>query len=162
MGIFTGRNVAENQHFTIEGMAVVREESAGLSGLRSNKNGHDRITNNLDDPMTHTRGSNVNPEHAIVATQSLKPYARSLSHELRTPMHGVIGMLDVMHAKVQEAIEAQDNPKIGIIFQALKENIEVVQGTTCYPFLRHLVLTHAQIVLVEPSKQQTILSKHTK
>ena len=63
-----------------------------------------------------------------ITAQSLKPFARSLSHELRTPMHGVIGMLDVMHATVQEAIESQQSLKIRAIFQALKENIEVVQG----------------------------------
>ncbi len=62
--------------------------------------------------------------------QSLKPFARSLSHELRTPVHGVIGMLDVMHATVQEAIESQQNYKIRNVFQVLKENIEVVQGST--------------------------------
>jgi signal transduction histidine kinase len=65
---------------------------------------------------------------AVAAAQSFKPYARSLSHELRTPMHGVIGMLDVMHATVQEAIESQPNPTTRNIFQALKESIEVVQG----------------------------------
>jgi signal transduction histidine kinase len=65
----------------------------------------------------------------ITEAPSLKPFARSLSHELRTPMHGVIGMLDVMHATVQEAIESQQNSKSRNIFQALKENIEVVQGT---------------------------------
>ena len=65
----------------------------------------------------------------IAEAQSQKPFARSLSHELRTPMHGVIGMLDLMHATVREAIESQQNFKNRSIFQALKENIEVVQGT---------------------------------
>lgn len=65
---------------------------------------------------------------ATSATHSFKPYARSLSHELRTPMHGVIGMLDVMHATVQEALESQQNVQTRNIFQALKENIEAVQG----------------------------------
>ena len=37
---------------------------------------------------------------------SLKPFARSLSHELRTPMHGVVGMLDLMYLTVQESLEA--------------------------------------------------------
>lgn len=70
----------------------------------------------------------VIPQEAITTSQSLKPYARSLSHELRTPMQGIVGMLDVMHATVQEAIEGQPNAKVHNIFQALKENIEVVQG----------------------------------
>lgn len=70
----------------------------------------------------------VIPQEAVTASQSLKPYARSLSHELRTPMQGVVGMLDVMHATVQESLEGQSNPKLREIFQILRENIEVVQG----------------------------------
>jgi hypothetical protein len=81
----------------------------------------------------------VIPTDAITASQSLKPYARSLSHELRTPMQGVVGMLDVMHATVQEAIEGQPNSKVRNVFQALKENIEVVQGE---PLLPARVPTH--------------------
>lgn len=77
-----------------------------------------------------TEWTKVIPQDAITTTQSLKPYAKSLSHELRTPMQGVVGMLDVMHATVQEAIEGQKNVRLRNIFQALKENIEVVQGTT--------------------------------
>lgn len=72
----------------------------------------------------------VIPQEAITAQQSLKPYARSLSHELRTPMQGVVGMLDVMYATVQEAIEGQSSSKLRNIFQALKENIEVVQDSS--------------------------------
>lgn len=72
--------------------------------------------------------SKVIPQEAVTASQSLKPYARSLSHELRTPMQGVVGMLDVMHATVQESLEGQTNPKIREIFQVLRDNIEVVQG----------------------------------
>jgi signal transduction histidine kinase len=64
----------------------------------------------------------------IGAGQSLKPYARTLSHELRTPMQGIVGMLDVMHATVQEAIENRSNPKVRTLFRDLRENIEVVQG----------------------------------
>jgi hypothetical protein len=72
----------------------------------------------------------VIPHEAITAAQSLKPYARSLSHELRTPMQGVVGMLDVMYATVQEAAEGHSNNRtIRAIFENLKDNIEVVQGT---------------------------------
>jgi signal transduction histidine kinase/AmiR/NasT family two-component response regulator len=62
-------------------------------------------------------------------SSSLKPYARSLSHELRTPMQGVVGMLDVMFAQVQEAGEGQVDPKIHELFTSLKESIEVVQDS---------------------------------
>ena len=84
-------------------------------------------------PSANSKTSKVIPQEAITASQSLKPYARSLSHELRTPMQGVVGMLDVMHATVQEAIEGQQNSKIRNVFQALKENIEVVQGKSFLP-----------------------------
>jgi len=69
------------------------------------------------------------PHDAITAAQSLKPYARSLSHELRTPMQGVVGMLDVMYATVLEAAEGQRDPEVRKIFETLRENIEIVQGT---------------------------------
>ncbi|KGO76090.1 CheY-like superfamily [Penicillium italicum] len=62
-------------------------------------------------------------------THPLKPYARSLSHELRTPMQGVVGMLDVMHATVREAMESKTPVKSGGIFQSLKEGIEMVQDS---------------------------------
>ena len=70
----------------------------------------------------------VIPQAAITASQSLKPYARSLSHELRTPMQGVVGMLDVMHATVQESLESQSDTGVREIFKTLRENIEMVQG----------------------------------
>lgn len=60
--------------------------------------------------------------------QSLKPYAKSLSHELRTPMQGVVGMLDVMHATVEDALAAQSDSRFTNVFSALKENIEIIQG----------------------------------
>lgn len=59
----------------------------------------------------------------------LKPYAPSLSHELRTPMQGVVGMLDVMHANVEEAIDARVATKSFRLLQDLKENIELVQDS---------------------------------
>ena len=72
----------------------------------------------------------VIPQDAILATQSLKVYARSLSHELRTPMQGVVGMLDLMYATVQEQIEGENSAAIQKIFRSLKENIEVVQDSS--------------------------------
>ncbi|GAM88795.1 hypothetical protein ANO11243_068290 [Dothideomycetidae sp. 11243] len=75
-----------------------------------------------------TDRNRIIPHAAITAAQSLKPYARSLSHELRTPMQGVVGMLDVMYATVLEAYETQTNPDIRKVFETLKDNIEVVQA----------------------------------
>ena len=72
----------------------------------------------------------VIPHEAVTVAQSLRPYAGSLSHELRTPMQGVVGMLDVMYATVQEAVDTQSDPKLKQIFEALKENIEVVQDSS--------------------------------
>ena len=74
------------------------------------------------------RPAKVIPVEAVTAAQSLKPYARSLSHELRTPMQGVVGMLDVMHATVQESLEGQSDLAVRKVFQTLRDNIEIVQG----------------------------------
>jgi hypothetical protein len=68
------------------------------------------------------------PLDAITASQSLKPYARSLSHELRTPMQGVVGMLDIMHSTVMDAMETQTSEVAKAVFEELKTNIETVQG----------------------------------
>ena len=68
------------------------------------------------------------PNDAVTAAQSLKPYARSLSHELRTPMQGVVGMLDVMHATVQESLEGYSDGAVRKVFKTLRDNIEIVQG----------------------------------
>lgn len=71
----------------------------------------------------------VIPHAAVSAAQSLKPYARSLSHELRTPMQGVVGMLDVMMANLKDASESmQMDPRTRDVLETLKENIEAVQG----------------------------------
>lgn len=78
----------------------------------------------------------VIPHEVITAAQSLQPYAKSLSHELRTPMQGVVGMLDVMYATVQEAAEGQTNPDVRKVFETLKDNIETVQGESAAPFFK--------------------------
>jgi hypothetical protein len=70
----------------------------------------------------------VIPLSAITASQSLKPYARSLSHELRTPMQGVVGMLDIMYSTVLDAIANQSSERVRSVFKDLKSHIEVVQG----------------------------------
>lgn len=77
-----------------------------------------------------TAAQRVIPHDVISVAQSLRPYAGSLSHELRTPMQGVVGMLDVMYATVQEAVQSQDDPHLRKVFQNLKESIEVVQDSS--------------------------------
>ncbi len=72
----------------------------------------------------------VIPHDAVTVTQSLRPYAGSLSHELRTPMQGIVGMLDVMYATVQEVSETQADPYLRRVFAELKEGIEVVQDSS--------------------------------
>ncbi|BCS29066.1 uncharacterized protein APUU_70636A [Aspergillus puulaauensis] len=63
------------------------------------------------------------------SSQHLKPLARSLSHELRTPMQGIVGMLDVMHATVRDALTGKPPAKTAYVFQSLKESIEMVQDS---------------------------------
>lgn len=70
----------------------------------------------------------VIPISAISPSQSLKPYAQSLSHELRTPMQGVVGLLDIMYATVLDAITNQQNDRVRAVFVDLKSHIELVQG----------------------------------
>lgn len=79
-------------------------------------------------PPPDSASAKVIPISAITASQSLKPYARSLSHELRTPMQGVVGMLDIMYATVIDAIASQQNDRVRSVFTDLKNHIEVVQG----------------------------------
>ncbi|KAK2788453.1 hypothetical protein FQN53_003599 [Emmonsiellopsis sp. PD_33] len=74
-------------------------------------------------------GARRAPYPPAAGSHSFKPYARSLSHELRTPMQGVVGMLDVMHATVQESIENPFDPAVLSMFQELKENIEAIQDS---------------------------------
>ena len=78
--------------------------------------------------MEENKPGKVIPHQAVTVAQSLKPYARSLSHELRTPMQGVVGMLDVMHATVQESLEGQSDAVVRKVLKTLRDNIEVVQG----------------------------------
>ncbi|CAD6448224.1 cd4eaee2-f3f3-45fb-b8e0-139b121c3055 [Sclerotinia trifoliorum] len=70
------------------------------------------------------------PFSPITASQSLKPYARSLSHELRTPMQGVVGMLDIMYSTVLDAVANQQDERARSVFADLKGNIEIVQESS--------------------------------
>ncbi|KAF2441338.1 hypothetical protein P171DRAFT_394351 [Karstenula rhodostoma CBS 690.94] len=73
----------------------------------------------------------VVPHEAVSMAQSLKPYARSLSHELRTPMQGVVGMLDVIMANIKEVAEdTHHDPRIRKLLDSLKQNIEAVQDSS--------------------------------
>ncbi|KAL2852860.1 hypothetical protein BJY01DRAFT_88046 [Aspergillus pseudoustus] len=97
----------------------------------------DRRTTEQDRPIpeapsgSSVRGGQSTYSHqaAGFASQHLKPFARSLSHELRTPMQGIVGMLDVMHATVREALVGKPSPKAAYVFQSLKESIEMVQDS---------------------------------
>ncbi|EEH37846.2 histidine kinase M7 [Paracoccidioides lutzii Pb01] len=86
-----------------------------------------------DEQHRRGRGSRASAYHSAAGAHSgihyFKPYARSLSHELRTPMQGVVGMLDVMHANVQESMEKHYDPLLNPVFQELKDNIEAIQDS---------------------------------
>ena len=76
------------------------------------------------------RQRSVISHDAVAMTQSLRPYAGSLSHELRTPMQGVVGMLDVIYMNVEEARENADTASQRKKLEAVKQNIEVVQDSS--------------------------------
>ncbi|KAF2212884.1 hypothetical protein CERZMDRAFT_111892 [Cercospora zeae-maydis SCOH1-5] len=72
----------------------------------------------------------VIPHDAVTVAQSLRPYAGSLSHELRTPMQGIVGMLDVMYTTVEECVDSSLDPELKSVFKQLKQNIEIVQDSS--------------------------------
>lgn len=74
--------------------------------------------------------SRVIPHDAVSVAQSLRPYAGSLSHELRTPMQGIVGMLDVMYTTVEECADSSRDPSLKSVFEQLKLNIETVQDSS--------------------------------
>jgi hypothetical protein len=57
---------------------------------------------------------------------------------LRTPMQGVVGMLDIMHATVQEALESPPTESVRGVFRSLREDIEMVQGKV-FPYPSALI-----------------------
>ena len=87
---------------------------------------------------TESTTTKIIPRSAITASQSLKPYARSLSHELRTPMQGVVGMLDIMYSTVLDAIAGQHSEGVRSIFEELKSHMEVVQGKYTFQLIRRV------------------------
>ncbi|PGH03527.1 hypothetical protein AJ79_07362 [Helicocarpus griseus UAMH5409] len=76
-----------------------------------------------------SKASKPTAYQSAAASHSFKPYARSLSHELRTPMQGIVGMLDVMHATVQESTEKNYEPAAISTLHGLRENIEAIQDS---------------------------------
>ncbi|USW57505.1 Putative signal transduction response regulator, receiver domain, histidine kinase/HSP90-like ATPase [Septoria linicola] len=74
--------------------------------------------------------SRVIPHDAVTVAQSLRPYAGSLSHELRTPMQGIVGMLDVMYTTVEECVDSSGDLAMKEVFEQLKQNIETVQDSS--------------------------------
>lgn len=87
-------------------------------------------SNFLKMPPIPDRHSSIIPHDAVSSTQSLRPYAGSLSHELRTPMQGIVGMLDVIYMNVEEAKEHADTPSQRQKLDVVKQNIEVVQDSS--------------------------------
>ncbi|ESZ99270.1 HHK17, histidine kinase-group VII protein [Sclerotinia borealis F-4128] len=98
----------------------------------------DMILQRIVEGLGFAKGSNfpesnsakIIPLSAITASQSLKPYARSLSHELRTPMQGVVGMLDIMYSTILDAIVNEENERVRSVFADLKANVEIVQESS--------------------------------
>ena len=58
----------------------------------------------LQPPSPLIKSRQVIPQAAVIATQSLKPYARSLSHELRTPMQTMVGGMDLIGATLDDVL----------------------------------------------------------
>ncbi|KAL4878524.1 hypothetical protein BJY04DRAFT_229743 [Aspergillus karnatakaensis] len=111
--------------FSLEDLVVqrIQEDNSIVDENTSNPDATSSSGNMLD----AMPGSLHSAAH--FSSQHLKPFARSLSHELRTPMQGVVGMLDVMHATVREALIGKPSPKTAYVFQSLKESIEMVQDS---------------------------------
>ena len=100
---------------------------------------HLRIMRHIEkDSLSHWRSLPVEPDEddALPALNSFKPHAHILSHELRTPMQGVVGMLDLVQITVQEAIDATTKSDANDILKTLKDDITAVQGASV---LHHLL-----------------------
>lgn len=101
-----------------------------------------QLNGGIDEWKPHANSSRppvAPPSQNPAAAPSFKPYARSLSHELRTPMHGVVGMLDIMYTTVQETIHKGADPSTLSTFEVLRGNIEAVQGVYTHYVLKMTV-----------------------
>jgi hypothetical protein len=108
-------------------VSTTKSSAHEMNGCHLHRNQHDGAIDEWSQcPIKPTISV---PSQTSTTSPSFKPYARSLSHELRTPMQGVVGTLDVMHAAVQETIEKRPDPSMLSVFEELREHIEVVQGT---------------------------------
>ncbi|KAL4906503.1 hypothetical protein BDW74DRAFT_167161 [Aspergillus multicolor] len=110
--------------FSLEDLVVqrIQEDNGTTAQQRSVSESASGGEDMLDDSVPPSQGAHFSSQH-------LKPFARSLSHELRTPMQGIVGMLDVMHATVRDALIGKPSPKTAYVFQSLKESIEMVQDS---------------------------------
>ncbi|KAI5783539.1 hypothetical protein EDC01DRAFT_618621 [Geopyxis carbonaria] len=102
-------------------------EGLGLGDTPASDEKPEVIPQNMVVGSVATRSVDMRP--------SLRPYARRLSHELRTPMQGVVGMLDVMYANVIETITSFDwelpsTKPILDVCTGLKSNIEIAQDSS--------------------------------
>ena len=97
------------------------------------------MLHSIEDMVTHRLLERQSPEtvpgtpaeranHGTNTPGSLQPHAQTLSHELRTPMQGVVGMLDLMHSNVEEISEHPCGPSFRNMLNGFKNNIEVIQG----------------------------------
>jgi len=80
------------------------------------------------DVMDEAEAEQIVPIRVLSELRSLAPYAKNLSHELRTPMQGIIGMLDVMYSSVHEAAELGPGDQMMKLIEELKSSIEIIQG----------------------------------
>lgn len=69
------------------------------------------------------------PPFAVPVSQNLNRHAETLSHELRTPMQGIFGGLDLMRATIQRAQANGGQLSTQELFAALEENICTIQGS---------------------------------
>ena len=70
----------------------------------------------------------VIPQSAIVVTQSLKPYARGLSHELRTPIQTMVGGMDLIGASLDDILGSKSLDEALKQIQKARDLIEEFQG----------------------------------
>ncbi|EEP79945.1 hypothetical protein UREG_04787 [Uncinocarpus reesii 1704] len=98
-------------------------------GDNNKKSSQVRRWEELDKRLQGKPSKTTMNQNAFMVAPAFKPYARSLSHELRTPMQGVVGMLDIMHATVQERIENALESHLLSVFTEFRDNIEAVQDS---------------------------------
>lgn len=95
------------------------------------------------------------------ALQSFKPFARNLSHELRTPMQGILGTLDIMFATIFDATQTQQDPEARKIMDGLQKDIQVIQGWSNLHKMVYWFTKQKQQAQNVPWKLRITLFKHT-